>query len=233
MSKSKANAIEKEKIQSIRWVIEDFLEEDLTESELRSNPEKIKTLGEGLKNNLLSQQSVRIMNESFDLVGPNEVSDWGGPQVEAMFRSDDMSKPQEIQTTPSQNIMQYFQELKPLWESLKSGIQERRFSGKNCHEIETVKVEVDFGFNKVSFSKNIYIKMCFISLIEGVPFSAFRECKGCTRWFVSTHKEKKYCQEKCGGRVRQSDLRKKDPEAYKTRRRESQKRMYRKKVLGK
>ena len=239
MASSKIKHIERQRINSIKWIIEDFLEEGLDFLKLESDFEKTKELAEGLQKNLWGQHSVKTMDETFDLVGPKETSTWGKPRMTPLFENI-LHEPKDLdvataQSLAARNLSKYYRDLKSLWNSFKSGIGKRKFYGGIHHEIAEVKILIDYSLNNVSFDKGLFIKMSFISLIEGAPFSIFRKCQGpgCNRWFVSTHKTKKYCQEKCGGRNRQVALRKRDPEKYKSDRREYQKKKYREKILGK
>jgi hypothetical protein len=226
---------DKDKIQSIKWVIESFLEPDLTIAMLEKNPDQVEELGNGFRKHLLDRTFLRSVTESFDVVRLYEPSEWEEPEVQPLFGSADRTWPIENRTTPAQNIMRYYIELKPLWENLKSGIKANRATRMNYQKIEAVDIAVDLRFNRLTFKKDIYTKMLFISLLEGSPYSIFRECQAenCNKWYVSSHKNKKYCQPKCSVRDRQLRFRKNNPEKFKDYHREYQKRTYREKVLSK
>ena len=235
MPKSKTKAIEKEKIQSIKWVIEDFLEEDLSKAMLKSNPNRVEKLGEGLKKNLFSKQSGWIMSDSFDFVEPDEPSEWGEPLVKPIFQGENLEKNSVVIVDPCQKIMYYYNTLDSIWSKLKNGIRGQRHIRKNFLEIGKLDLTVDLGLNKLSFEKSLYVQMSFISLVEGARYSIFRECQApnCKRWFVSAHKTKKFCQEKCCNRDQQTKHRARDPEAYKASRRKSQKKRALEEIYGK
>jgi hypothetical protein len=48
----------------------------------------------------------------------------------------------------------------------------------------------------------------FITLIDGVPISAFKNCPECGKWFINlTKKEKIFCNNRCAARYRQRERR--------------------------
>ncbi len=61
----------------------------------------------------------------------------------------------------------------------------------------------------------------FISALDGIPISSFRQCPECRNWFFhNSNKDKRFCSSLCrakkGSRDSYRKLKEKDPEAYET-----------------
>ena len=235
MSKGKMSKVEEEKIKSIRWVIDKFLEQKITTTLLKNNPEKVKELGNGLKENLFKNVSGWGLDESFDLVRPDETDEWPEPRMKPLFQIENAPKAQSVGATPEKKIMEYYDLLTSIWEKVKSGIKGQRFMRRNFIEVGDLKLTLELRLNRLSLSKEWYVQMSFISLLEGAPYSIFRQCQApdCNRWFISPHEKKKYCQEKCATRDRQKRFKEKNENEYNKEHREYQNKKYREKVLGK
>ena len=235
MPKDKMSNMEKEKIKSIKWVIEEFLEQKITRTLLKNNPEKAKELGNGLKNNLFKELSGWVLDESFDLVRPDEPDEWPEPKVKPLFQIENPPRVQSVGATPEKKIMEYYDQLTFIWEKVKSGIKGQRSIRRNFIEVGDLKLTLELRLNRLSLSKEWYVQMSFISLLDGAPYSIFRECQAsdCRHWFISPHEKKKYCQDKCATRVRQQRFKNKNEDEYNIEHRKYQKKKYREKVLEK
>jgi hypothetical protein len=235
MSKDRMSKMKKEKIKSIRWVIEEFLEQEITTTLPKNNPEKVEELGNGLKENLFKNVSGWDLDESFDLVRPDEPDEWPEPRMKPLFQIDPPKKVQRIAANPEKKIKGYYDQLTFIWDKVKSGIRGQRSIRTNCIKVGNLKLTIELRLNRLSLSKAWYVQMCFIYLLEGAPYSIFRECQAsdCYRWFISPHEKKKYCQEKCATRTRQKKFKKKNEDEYNKEHREYQNKKYREKVLGK
>ena len=69
-----------------------------------------------------------------------------------------------------------------------------------------------FGFDsdKVNFATWYLDGMkIFINLLEGLPIDILLECgaPNCNRWYIKSHKAKKFCSNKCASRANQRDIR--------------------------
>ncbi len=260
--KSRSKSIHQHKIRRVKWLVEEFLERDLSLEEINNNDELYNELSAGVMNNLFVEEHQKNYNSEREI-------EWFSEKQKAFF---------SVTVNDPEKIIRYHTLLVRLWIPFKKALSDFKISDYRKHrsypsfkkvrpkgrkdswvnkvflsdlrmyliDLDRPKqpdssesnflVGVGFDSNRVCFStSDLDVMKKFLSLLEDIPIEKICECEGknCNHWFVKNYSRKKFCSNRCASRYNQNDLRK-NPEriAEYEKVKRGQKARYRKRVLG-
>jgi hypothetical protein len=245
------------RIKSLKWVIEEFLEEDLSYDELRKDPDRAMRLEAGLREHLF-RSSLGHFDDDEDDNGDDShparrLSAWHAflrREFWDKFKNDlILFKEQEALRAETDTLEMTRQlvdglNLAALGPEMsepgsKEGLARMYYDEIHREQISLQQVE-SFTLNlRYSFETGVVqfftgpleVLRNLMSLFQGLPIDKIRRCKDetCNRCFIiaSMH-NRDYCSNLCASRSYQKKMQREDPEGYKRKFRQR----YREKVLG-